>query len=161
MKDEVREEKEETSTKITVRFSEEVGGCWTTIWKRVWIVSTHSNLASSIGPKFVSWWMSRREIRRMRLASTSRGGGGGWWQKEGGGRGDFSSWKSVGKALRQQRLLWCYPGSWRWSVWKSSQKGSGSRHHLKHLEKNVNFHFGTETQIKEGFKLAKLQSLID
>ena len=54
-------------------------------------MSTHSNLASSIGPKFVSWWMSRREIRRMRLASTSRGGGGGWWQKEGGGRGDFSS----------------------------------------------------------------------
>ena len=36
--DEGREEGEETSTKMTKRFSEEGGGCWTTRWKRAWIV---------------------------------------------------------------------------------------------------------------------------
>ena len=36
--DEGRGEGEEISTKMTKRFSEEGGGCWTTRWKRAWIV---------------------------------------------------------------------------------------------------------------------------
>ena len=69
-------------------------------------MSTHSNLASSIGPKFVSWWMSRREIRRMKLASTSRGGGGGCQI------GELLSWRRMAKRGRRKRRLFFLKIRW-------------------------------------------------